>query len=1010
MSKSTATHSVKAYITPVWTTTFKRCRARQSPLPATVSPLRPLRSVATLTSTVNSVHQCRSMSASAVQTVVPDTESAEMFSDEPAASSAQQLDSGPTEDQNVQVTQARSNGTTSNPVFPLYRPELSVFTDPNEPEIAMPSSRAELKLAVQQLEQETRALESQAAQAEKLQLTHETTADLPPYTEAELEEFYRSVMASPSRSTNTRIGLLSAPQTANTSGLLGPGEETEGEPRRKMIRRPERKEILRGLEERLTFYQGQTEEMAASPGTATEDTIASADVGQTRLASRNGTKVPAKISRKDLASRREVVHKRLLGLIQNVTEASVEQPPVQQSTSPVEVSTDKSFPEAVSPTVQTGLVSRSEFLALFDDCVSNQDLSTASQVLDSMRDHGLTVPASEITSLLEGYAKKGDPTGLAGLLAKEEQMQRSPSRSQLATLVQAHLSAGKKHQAVHLLHDFEARQLTLPQSAYRSVIDTLLAPSPTMTQADKALAWDLFTHMRLVAHPVPSVELYNTMIRACADPKDPQPEVALDMFTQMVQENQQTPTADTYNMMIRALAKVKKYYYESFRLLRQMLEVHQAALQAGLAPGQVETGYEPTVVTFNALLEGTKRMGDLGRARWILAEMAKIGAFVGDGGHTKMLSNEETMVNIFHTYAAFTPLVVRADIKVAASKASAQTEASSRSDSAPSTGQQDSAVALDEPIERQETQDHVPRPVSLLDIGSPDFVPPYQPQTAYEAFAEASQLFDLVLYNIASQEGAFRQVAPTPRLINAYLSVALAHVPLDKALHLQMGIWHDERIVGLQQNLGPNGWTYLFALERCAAAKTKPEKRFLAEDDVLERLWQEYERWYTKKVAVVHRLTDERTSRASEPSLAQEQGDRYRLNVGLGPREVERCWVAVIAAFALIENTSRALQLLGDFRDRFPPDAIISAYSPSPRFANKIRFNPSQRILEDNIPPHILFHDVERLHHRFVRDGDLQAVGKIKWTTLGYQLALEKRKSMRLAETKVKKSYKTSMT
>jgi hypothetical protein len=105
-----------------------------------------------------------------------------------------------------------------------------------------------------------------------------------------------------------------------------------------------------------------------------------------------------------------------------------------------------------------------------------------------------------------------------------------------------------------------------------------------------------------------------------------------------------------------------------------------------------------------------------------------------------------------------------------------------------------------------------------------------------------------------------------------------------------------------------------------------------------------------------------------------------------------------------IEKTSRALQLLGEFRDRFPPDAIISAYSPSPRFANKIRFNPSQRMLEDNIPPHILFHDVERLHHRFVRDGDLQGVGKIKWTTLGYQLALEKRKNMRLAETKVKKS------
>jgi pentatricopeptide repeat protein len=677
-----------------------------------------------------------------------------------------------------------------------------------------------------------------------------------------------------------------------------------------MISKRERREILGALEKRLTFYQAPVDGAAGSIADVKEAARASAGVRATSLTLGNAQDLPATIDDRPVARRRGAGRKRMLGLIQNLMPAPVEEPPTQRSIAPVdEVSANTESSLEVTPVVQTGLVSRSEFLALFDDCIQSQDLSTARQVLDSMRDHGLAVPASEITLLLDAYAKKGDSTGVAELLQKEEQLHRSPSRTQLATLVQAHLSAGKKHQAVHLLHDFEARQLTLPQSAYRSVIDTLLTPSPTMKQADKALAWDLFAHMRLVAHPVPSVELYNTMIRACADPKDPQPEVALDMFTQMVQENQQSPTADTYNMMIRALAKVKKYYYESFRLLRQMLEIHQTALQAGLAVGQMETGYEPTVVTFNALLEGTKRVGDLGRARWILAEMAKIGAFVGDGGHDKMLSNEETMVNVFHTYAAFTPLVGRADVKVATPKASAPPDASLQSDSNSSSEQRSpaahsSSAVSDEPIDSQETHDQVPRPMSLLDIGSPDFVPPYQPQTAYEAFTEATQLFDLVLYNIASQQGAFRQVAPTPRLINAYLSVALAHAPLDKALHMQMGIWHDERIVSLHQNLRPNGWTYLFALERCAAAKNKPEKHFLAEDDVLERIWQGYERWNTEEIAVANRLNNERTSRASETSLAQEEADRYKLNVGLGPREVERCWVAVIAAFALYVSSS----------------------------------------------------------------------------------------------------------
>jgi hypothetical protein len=101
--------------------------------------------------------------------------------------------------------------------------------------------------------------------------------------------------------------------------------------------------------------------------------------------------------------------------------------------------------------------------------------------------------------------------------------------------------------------------------------------------------------------------------------------------------------------------------------------------------------------------------------------------------------------------------------------------------------------------------------------------------------------------------------------------------------------------------------------------------------------------------------------------------------------------------------------MLGEFRDRFAPDAIIAAHRPSARFANKIRFSSSHRTLEDDIPPHILFHDMEILHHRFVRDGNLQAVGKIKWITLGYQLALEKRKSLRLAEKNAGRSDKMSI-
>lgn len=469
----------------------------------------------------------------------------------------------------------------------------------------------------------------------------------------------------------------------------------------------------------------------------------------------------------------------------------------------------------------------------------------------------------EVGVLLASFAENGDIVGV-GKTLKEVQgrVGGSPAREYLAALVDAHLARGDPHAAVRTLHHFESIHLTLPEHTYTSVLSALLPSSPTMRQRDKHHAWDLFTHMRLVAYPTPSVESYNTMIRACADPKDPQPELALDLFTQMVAENAQQPLGGTYSVLIKALARVKGYYFHAFRVLRQMLEVHQASLLR-VQDGQ-GTGYEPTTGTFNALLEGTKRSGDLGRARWILAEMAKVAAFVGtqEGAALGMMPNEETLVGVFHTYAAYKPVIARGDVKVAEA----------------SPGKDGEAAGDAEP-EHEERAPVEQRQVSLMDIGSPDFIPPYQPQTSYEVFSEATQLFDLVLDNITTRHGAFSHVRPSARLVNAYLSVALAHAPLDRAVKMQLGLWHDLRLVKL--GVKPNGWTYLFALERCAAARNKTERKFVGE--ALETLWVGYIKWFTRQ----------------EQGKGENEEERYRLDVGLGPREVERCWVAAIRGFAL---------------------------------------------------------------------------------------------------------------
>jgi hypothetical protein len=313
--------------------------------------------------------------------------------------------------------------------------------------------------------------------------------------------------------------------------------------------------------------------------------------------------------------------------------------------------------------------------------------------------------------------------------------------------------------------------------------------------------------------------------------------------------------------------------------------VHQGALTAG---GTGRTGYEPTVTTFNALLEGTKRTGDLGRARWILAEMAKIGAFMGDDVDVGMMPNEETLVGVFHTYAAYRPVVARGDVKVVKGEIAEDPNADATADV---KAEADSETETDSDMAAQAEETSLPQ-VSLLDIGSPDFVPPYQPQTSYEVYTEATQLFDLVIDNMTHRHGAFGQVRPTSRLVNAYLSVALAHAPLERAVVMQMELWNDLRIVDL--GIKANGWTYLFALERCAAAKNKTERKFV--EGALEKLWQRYVSWYAREDNVVAKM---KAGPVVGGDFSMEDVERYRMDVGLGPREVERSWVAAIRTFAL---------------------------------------------------------------------------------------------------------------
>ena len=127
------------------------------------------------------------------------------------------------------------------------------------------------------------------------------------------------------------------------------------------------------------------------------------------------------------------------------------------------------------------------------------------------------------------------------------------------------------------------------------------------------------------------------------------------------------PTVQAYNAIILACAKssTKTCVNEVFHLARQMQDLHQDT--RGILAFRLDKK------TFCALLEGTKRIRDLGRARWILAEMVRGGKKGGDPNKVDAEIDDEVMVHVFNMYAAYTPPHLRAPTLVVANQSRQQT-------------------------------------------------------------------------------------------------------------------------------------------------------------------------------------------------------------------------------------------------------------------------------------------------------------------------------------------------
>jgi len=462
----------------------------------------------------------------------------------------------------------------------------------------------------------------------------------------------------------------------------------------------------------------------------------------------------------------------------------------------------------------------------------------------------------------------------------------------LEYVIEAHLACGDKGAAMQTLHHFENQNNILPQRAYTRVISSYIAGTTRRTnsptpQADKAIAWDLLAHMRLIAHPVPSRSTYNAILLSCADPQDPQPERALDLLIEMEQDSQITPDGETFDAAILACSRVKGFYLEGFKLLKRMLGMHQSALSAKRfittqdGAGTQEygaTGYEPTLTTFNALLEGCKRRGDLSRTRWLLGEVLRL--IQGGAGRGV---DEEMVVNVLQCYAAFKPVIKREDVKVSStispgSSTDDRVEDVKQAQSGFDAAHPPDAVEVD-PIQHTMSDS---RPLTLFDVASADFKPPSGPQTSLEALQEAERLFQVVMHSQGDQASPFGFLKPSTRVVNAYLSVKFSHGDLPDAIETWQQIW--ERPILKEAGVAKNGWSYISLFERCASARQGEERSAVA--GILTAAWQEYLEW---DAAVGRQLR----------AIPAQNAWSSMMRLGGGPRQVEQAWIHCIRSLAL---------------------------------------------------------------------------------------------------------------
>lgn len=605
------------------------------------------------------------------------------------------------------------------------------------------------------------------------------------------------------------------------------------------------------------------------------------------------------------------------------------------------------------------IVNATEWASLVDACIRELDFEGVFLVLRAMKTHGQVIEDELHHHIMSAMADEGLFHQLQTYAS--EFLQERDDMPHFQHIVTALCKCRLFSSAIQLLHQQEAKGHLPPMAVYHSLILGLLHTSSPGAAARQAIAWNIFYHMRYVAHPIPSVQLYTDMIRACAHHTEPDTLRGFDLWTEMTVDKRLTPTVDAYNAIILLAARDNRTAHEAIRLAREMLDVGRDADGKPALP--LNTG------TYAALLESCKHTGDLLRARWALTKLA------GDVFTSTSSIDHWTLSNLFHAYASYKVPFVR-DMAAPTRSEQPSLEAHKQAQSI--------EQRLDDIVATTATQSSITSGLQL-------------PQTSKAVLNELDTMMDHLIAektstgNIKTQlPRLFDQVTNLNIVIRSFLRAYFIHA------HRVSDVFARAQSIHRLLKLDWSHEVIRLVLSQCARTGSgSPSQETMK---FAEELWSAWLGILEKERHLPNRWT---------PMGLNTPADRREVPIStVRASHISMIWSSFIRLKTRYGDVDGAVQLLKQFERLYPPSTTKTNLDPHMPLETKISLEGPRTLIkvvergkidDDTIPPVLVFTDIVALHKRLARDQRTKDINYLTYLLHAYAGNVRDRRSFNLA-------------